>query len=113
MKVGDKMNYIYDNTAQIIFKECIRWVDDFIEGEISFSIMLLNFEQSYRKLSHFDNIDLQDLLTDLQELTLLEIHNLIEEKVVAIHESREIDSDNILQNKLLEIINAYHNAQTN
>lgn len=107
------MNYIFNNTAQIIFKECIRWVEDFIENDISFSIMLFNFEQSYRKLSYFDVIDLQDLLSDLQELTLLEIHNLLEERVVAIYESLNTDSDHELQQKLLNILNAYHSYQVN
>lgn len=94
----------YETIANLIYKECIRWVVDFIEEEISFSTLLDRFQENYNKFSVLEDIDLLDLLNDEKEIQLLEINIALEDRVVAIQFDDDTYSERHLKEILIEII---------
>lgn len=99
------MSEHYETIANLIYKECIRWVVDFIEDEISFSTMLDRFQENYNKFSILEDIDLLDLLHDEKELELLEINVAIEDRIAAVQFDDHSYTDDNLKETLTKLIN--------
>ena len=98
------MSEHYETIANLIYKECLRWVVDFIEKEISFSTLLDRFQENYNKFSALEDIDLLDLLSDEKEIQLLEINIALEDRVGAIQFDDDTYSERHLKEILVEII---------
>lgn len=98
------MSEHYETIANLIYKECLRWVVDFIEKEISFSTLLDRFQENYNKFSALEDIDLLDLLSDEKEIQLLEINIALEDRVGAIQFDDDTYSEEHLKEILVEII---------
>ncbi len=99
------MSEHYETIAKIIYKECIRWVVDFIEDEITFPTMLDRFQENYNKFSILEDIDLLDLLHDEKELELLEINVAIEDRIDAVQFNDDSYTDDNLKQTLAKLIN--------
>lgn len=99
------MSEHYETIAKLIYKECIRWVVDFIEDEITFPTMLDRFQENYNKFSILEDIDLLDLLHDEKELELLEINVAIEDRIAAVQFNDDSYTDDNLKQTLAKLIN--------
>ncbi len=88
----DKKLKVY---ALTVYDECITWIIDYLENEIDFNDVINYYEVTKSKL-FYESYDLNDYLDEDKQNILKSITNLLEDRIITIHE----DS---VKEKLLEI----------
>lgn len=98
----DKIDDAYTN---LIYKECLNWIVDYIHEEISFRVMVTNFDHYYKLLVHNKDEDEKIILSENKRMVLFGIHLAIDHRIEAIYHDDAYYSEENLKNKLTEIIN--------
>ncbi|CAM3593916.1 hypothetical protein [Erysipelothrix anatis] len=76
--------------AQLLFKEAIEWIADYVEGEIEFDTAASNFEDRITELQS-DSFDLLLELSSPQSHLLSDIDDLLDQRVLTLYDPDEID----------------------
>ncbi len=88
----DKKLKVY---ALTVYDECIAWIIDYLENEIDFNDVINYYEVSKSKL-FYKSYDLNDYLDKDKQSILQSITDLLEDRIITIHEES-------VKEKLLEI----------
>ena len=88
----DKKLKVY---ALTVYDECITWIIDYLENEINFNDVINYYEVTKSKL-FYESYDLNDYLDKDKQSILQSITDLLEDRIITIHEES-------VKEKLLEI----------
>ena len=94
---------VYQNYAQLLYKECMRWVLGYIDGKFSFRVMLTNFDSLYRKLQNDKDFEIDEVLAKDKKYILFKMHLAIEKRIEAIYHDDAYYPEEKLKNKLNEL----------
>lgn len=98
-----RIENVYQNYAQLLYKECMRWVLGYIDGKFSFRVMLTNFDSLYRKLQNDDDFEIDKVLSDDKKYKLFEMQLAIEKRIEAIYHDDAYYPEEKLRKKLKEL----------
>lgn len=76
--------------AQLLFKEALEWITDYVEGEIEFDTAVSNFEDRITELQS-DGFDLLLELSSPQSHLLNDIDDLLDQRVLTLYDPDEVD----------------------
>ena len=96
--------------ALLIYDECISWITDYIENEITFDEVINGYEETTAKFFYKDH-DLYDYLNELQIGTLTCITDILEEKITVIHDkdsTSTISEEEVIKQLINIIDKKYH-----
>lgn len=90
--------------ALLIYDECISWITDDIENEISFEEVINSFEETTAKF-FYKKHDLYDYLNVTQIETLTSITNILEERITVLHDKESSSNINEEEEVIKQLIN--------
>lgn len=96
--------------ALLIYDECISWITDYIENEISFEEVINSYEETTAKF-FYKKHDLYDYLNTTQIETLTNITNILEERITVLHDKEspsEINEEEVIKQLISIIDKNYH-----
>ena len=95
--------------AQLLFKEALEWITDYVEDEIDFDIAVSNYEDRIVELQS-DSFDLLLELSSTQSQIINDINDLLDQRILTLYDPDEVDmiSENELKTKLQQCLNDYN-----
>ena len=95
--------------AQLIFKEVLEWINDYVEDEIDFDTAVSNYEDRIAELQS-DSFDLLLELSSTQSQLLNDINDLLDQRILTLYDPDEVDmiSETKLKTKLQQCLNDYN-----
>ena len=95
--------------AQLIFKEALEWINDYVENEIDFDTAVSNYEDRIAKLQS-NSFDLLLELSSTQSQLLNDIDDLLDQRIITLYDPDEVDmiSEYLLKTKLQQCLNGYN-----
>ncbi|WP_159633310.1 hypothetical protein [Erysipelothrix anatis] len=91
--------------AQLLFKEVLEWITDYIEDEIDFDTAVSNFEDRIAELQS-DSFDLLLELSSTQSQIINDIDDLLDQRILTLYDPDEVDliTESDLKKKLSVIL---------
>lgn len=91
--------------AQLIFKEALEWINDYVEDEIDFDTAVSNYEDRIAELQS-DSFDLLLELSSNQSQLLNDIDDLLDQRIITLYDPEEVNliSESELKKKLSVIL---------
>ncbi len=95
--------------AQLLFKEALEWITDYVEDEIDFDIAVSNYEDRIVELQS-DSFDLLLELSSTQSQIINDINDLLDQRILTLYDPDEVDmiSEYALKTKLKQCLNDYN-----
>lgn len=95
--------------AQLIFKEALEWISDYVEDEIDFDTAVSNYEDRIAELQS-DSFDLLLELSSTQSQLLNDIDDLLDQRIITLYDPDEVDmiAEYELKTKLQQCLNDYN-----
>ncbi|WP_166083350.1 hypothetical protein [Erysipelothrix anatis] len=95
--------------SELIFKEALEWINDYVENEIDFDTTVSNYENRIEELQS-NSFDLLLELSSDQSQLLNDIDDLLDQRILTLYDPDEIDmiAEYELKTKLQQCLNDYN-----
>lgn len=95
--------------SQLLLKEALEWITDYVEDEIDFDTAVSNYEDRIAELKS-NSFDLLLELSSDQSQLLNDIDDLLDQRILTLYDPDEVDmiSETKLKTKLQQCLNDYN-----